>query len=132
MAELWRNHGLPADCNERSAVSLVQFGRNVSNPANGTYVWDYLANFRDWSQPFPNLYIIPQTMRYYRRQNVAGMYTQHQFSNFGDLSSLKLWLQAKLLWNPDADADALIATYLKAFGDAAYEPFKGWLRKAWK
>ena len=120
VAELWRNHGLPADCNERSAVSLVQFGRNVTNPANGTYVWDYLANFRDWSQPFPNLYIIPQTMRYYRRQNVAGMYTQHQFSNFGDLSSLKLWLQAKLLWNPDADADALIDTYLKAcYGPAA-------------
>ena len=48
------------------------------------------------------------------------MYTQHQFSNFGDLSSLKLWLQAKLLWNPDADADALIDTYLKAcYGPAA-------------
>ena len=40
------------------------------------------------------------------------------------VSHLKMWGSAKDGFS--------IATYLKAFGDAAYEPFKGWLRKAWK
>ena len=119
-AELWRNHGLPADCNERSEASLGQFCRNVTNPANGTYVWEYLANFTDWMIPFPNIYLMAQSTRYYRSLGVAGVSTQHQFSGLGDLSEMKLWLHAKLLWNPDADIDKLIDTYVKAnYGPAA-------------
>ena len=119
-AELWRNHCLPADCNERSDSSLAQFCRNVTNPANGTYVWEYLANFRDWMIPFPNVYIMAQSTRYYKRIGVRGVSTQHQFSGLGDLSEMKLWLHAKLLWNPDADPRALVRKYINAnYGPAA-------------
>ena len=119
-AELWRNHCLPADCNERSDSSLAQFCRNVTNPANGTYVWEYLANFRDWMIPFPNVYIMAQSTRYYKRIGVRGVSTQHQFSGLGDLSEMKLWLHAKLLWNPDADIRALVRKYINAnYGPAA-------------
>ncbi|MBQ6923506.1 MAG: DUF4838 domain-containing protein [Kiritimatiellae bacterium] len=119
-AELWRNHCLPADCNERSGASLGQFCRNVTNPANGTYVWEYLANFRDWMIPFPNVYIMAQSARYYKRLDVRGVTTQYQFSGLGDLSEMKLWLHAKLLWNPDADERALVRKYIRAnYGPAA-------------
>ncbi|MBQ6925773.1 MAG: DUF4838 domain-containing protein [Kiritimatiellae bacterium] len=119
-AELWRNHCLPADCNERSAWSLAQFCRNVTNPENVPYVWEYMANFRDWMIPFPNLRILAQSMRYYKRLGVRGLYTQYQYNGLGDLSELKLWLHAKLLWNPDADDEALIDAYVKAnYGPAA-------------
>ena len=112
-AELWRNHCLPADCNERSAYSLAQFCRNVA-PGNGTYVWEYLANFRDWMIPFPNSYIIAQSFRYYKRLNVRGVGTQMQFCGCGDLSEMKLYLHGKLAWNPDLDVEELITTYCKA------------------
>ncbi len=119
-AELWRNHCLPADCNERSDSSLAQYCRNVTNPENGTYVWEYLANFRDWMIPFPNVFIMAQSTRYYKRLDVRGVTTQYQFSGLGDLSEMKLWLHAKLLWNPDADINKLIDTYVKAnYGPAA-------------
>ena len=119
-AELWRNHCLPADCNERSASSLATFCQNVTNPKNGTYVWEYLANFRDWMIPYPNMYIMGGSMRYYKRLGIRGVSTQHQFSGLGDLSEMKLWLHAKLHWNPDADVDALIDKYCNAaFGPAA-------------
>ncbi len=119
-AELWRNHCLPADCNERSKYSLALFCDKVTNPKNGTYVWEYLANFSDWMIPFPNVYIMAASMRYYKRLGVTGVVTQHQFSGLGDLSEMKLWLHAKLQWNPDADIDKLIDTYCNAaFGPAA-------------
>ena len=119
-AELWRNHCLPADCNERSAWSLAQFCRNAEGNKNVPYVWEYMANFRDWMIPYPNLYIIGQSMRYYKRLGVRGLYTQYQYNGLGDLSELKLWLHAKLLWNPDVDCEALVDKYVKAnYGPAA-------------
>ena len=112
-AELWRNHGLPADCNERSDYSLGQVCR-LSAPGTHTYVWDYLANFRDWISPFPNFRIFAQTARYYKRIGVRGVTCQHQYAIAGDMSELKLWLYGKLLWNPDQDVDQLIDTYCNA------------------
>jgi hypothetical protein len=118
-AELWRNHGLPADCNERSDYSLAQVCR-LSAPGVHTYVWDYLANFRDFMIPFPNHRIFAQTARYYARIGVRGVSCQHQFCFAGDMSELKLWLYAKLLWNPDQDVEALIDTYCNAaYGNSA-------------
>ncbi len=118
-AELWRNHGLPADCNERSAYSLAQVCR-LSAPGVHTYVWDYFANFRDFMIPFPNHRIFAQTARYYARIGVRGVFCQHQFCFAGDMSELKLWLYAKLLWNPEQDVEQLIDTYCEAaYGNAA-------------
>ncbi len=124
-AELWRNHCLPADNNERSAFSLATFCGNVTNPKNGTYIWEYLANFSDWMIPYPNMYIMGGSMRYYKRLGVRGVSTQHQFSGLGDLSEMKLWVHAKLHWNPDYDVDKLINTYV----NAAYGPAAKYIRE---
>lgn len=120
LAELWRNHGLPADNNERSAVSLGNAAL-LSNPEHGPYIWDYLANFRDYVIPFPNHRIFAQTARYYKSLGVKGVSSQNQFSSIvGDMGEMNLWLFAKLLWNPDADIDALTRRYVNAtYGKAA-------------
>ena len=115
VAELWRNHGLSADCNERSADCLGEVAR-MSNEKNGPYIWDYYANFANYIQPFPNHRILAQTMRYYKRLGVKGVYSQHQWPIMGEMSEMKMYLFAKLLWNPDADINKLIKTYV----DAAY------------
>ena len=121
VAELWRNHGLPADCNERSAYSLGHLAR-LSRPDMGPYVWDYLANYRNYMLPFPNHRIFAQTVRYYRSCGVKGVLCQHQWTPYGNFSEMKMWLFAKLLWNPDADVDELIDTYVNAtYGRAAKE-----------
>lgn len=118
-AELWRNHGLPADCNERSKYSLAQVCK-LSAPGVHTYVWDYMANFRDFMLPFPNHKIFAQSARYYARIGVRGVFCQHQFPTAGDMTEMKLWIFSKLLWNPYQDIDKLIDTYCNAaYGPAA-------------
>ena len=121
VAELWRNHGLPADCNERSACGLGNVAR-MSAPQNGPYIWDYLANFGDYTIPYPNHRIFAQTARYYKRLGVKGARSQLAFTLLNEMGELKMWLYAKLLWNPDADVDQLISTYVKAaYGAGARE-----------
>ena len=115
VAELWRNHGLPDDCNERS-YSLLGAAAAMSAPGTGPYVWDYLANFGNYTIPFPQHRIFAQTARYYRDLGVRGVRAQHAFPLVGEMAELKMWLYAKLLWNPDQDVDALIAKWC----DAAY------------
>jgi hypothetical protein len=119
VAELWRNHGLPADCNERSADCLGEVAR-MSNEKNGPYIWDYYANFANYIQPFPNHRILAQTMRYYKSLGVKGVYSQHQWPIMGEMSEMKMYLFAKLLWNPEADVGKLIDAYVEAaYGKAA-------------
>lgn len=114
LAELWRNHGLPADNNECSAASLGNAAW-LSNDKHGPYIWDYLANFRDYIIPFPNHRIFAQTAQYYKKSGVKGVFSQNQFSSIvGDMALFNLWLYGKLLWNPDADVDELTERYVKA------------------
>ena len=128
VAELWRNHGLPVNLNERGAYSLGNLAR-MSNPKNGPYVWDYLANFRDYCLPFPNHRIFAQTARYYKACGVEGVSSQNQFSTIvGDMAAMNLWLFGKLLWNPDADIDALTDQYVyAAFGPRGGRAIKEYL-----
>lgn len=114
LAELWRNHGLPADNNERSAVSLGNAAR-LSNSTHGPYIWDYLANFADYVIPFPNHRIFSQTVRYYKSCGVKGVNSQNQFASIiGDMAQMNLWIYAKLLWNPDLNIDELTRKYVNA------------------
>ena len=123
-AELWRNHGLPADTNERSLYSLAQVAA-LSGDTCSPYVWDYLANFHDFEIPFPNHRIFGQTAKYYKRLGVRGVYTQLQFNTASDMGAMKHWLLSKLLWNPDYDVDELIETY----GRAAYGRAWRWVKE---
>jgi hypothetical protein len=120
VAELWRNHGLPANCNERSDIFFGRLAR-MSSEKNGLYVWDYLANFSDFCIPFPNHRIFGQTAKFYKESGVRGVFCQSQYATtIGDMGALNLWLFAKLLWNPDLDVDTLTATYVKAaYGNGA-------------
>lgn len=113
VAELWRNHGLPADCNERSEQCLGRICR-MASPRCGTYVWDYLANFNDFLIPFPNHTIFARTAKYYKDLNIRGVSPQMQFVYFGDLAEFNFWLFGKLTWNPDADLEELVDTYMNA------------------
>ncbi|MGI6099942.1 MAG: DUF4838 domain-containing protein [Kiritimatiellia bacterium] len=116
-AELWRNHCLSADNNERSERSLGQLTRITPN---AVYVWDYLANFSNYMIPFPNHNILGQTLRYYDRLGVKGVDSQTAFGIISDMSTLNFYLFGKLHWNPYLDERAITEKYVNAaYGDGA-------------
>jgi hypothetical protein len=72
-------------------------------------IWDYSTNFDNYISPFPSLFVMGKDMRFYVKNKTSGVFNHgdsHTF--FGDMSELKNWTVAKLLWNPGLDEDKLI------------------------
>ncbi len=74
------------------------------------YLWDYCTNFRNYLQPFPNLFTMAENIRAYRDLGIKGVLQQGNFSYGGGaaLDDLKAYVIARLLWNPDMDVHALV------------------------
>jgi len=85
------------------------------------YVWHYFTNFWQYQLPYPNLDELAADIPMYRRHGVVGMFLQGDIgpgytTEFGELKS---YLLAKLLWNPSADAGAIMREFLDAYYGAA-------------
>ena len=91
--------------------------------APNLFIWDYVANMRGAFTPHPNLGVFAPDVRTYVANHVRGVFFEgnHYCGNArGDFDELKVYLMAHLLWNPQADADALIDDFLHGYyGKAA-------------
>jgi len=92
------------------AEDLAAWGRICPR----VYVWDYVTNFANYALPFPNLGVLAANLRLFARNHVRGVFEQgaNPPGGGGEFAGLRAWVLARLLWNPDADADALIAEFL--------------------
>ena len=89
------------------------------------YIWDYTTNFANYLQPFPNLHVLAPNLRLFRDCGVLGVFEQGNYApgSTSAFAPLKIYLIAKLLWNPDADVDRLTAGFVNGYyGEAAAGP----------
>lgn len=96
--------------------------REWSAICKNLYIWDYTVNFANYPQPFPNLHVMQPNLRLFQAHGVTGVFEQGNFSpgSASAFAGLKTYLLAKLLWDPDADADALTQDFLHGvFGESA-------------
>lgn len=88
--------------------------------SNNIFVWDYGINFDGYLTPFPNFHILAPNIRTFRDNNVSMHFSQIASSRGGDFAEMRTWIVSKLMWNPDADADSLMNTFLNGYyGKAA-------------
>ena len=86
------------------------------------YIWDYVVNFHHYVMPFPNFGVLAANLRYFRRNNVTGVFEEGSTSLWGqtEFIGLKSWVLAKLLWNPDQDTQSLVEDFVSGYyGHAA-------------
>lgn len=79
------------------------------------YIWDYMTNFHAYLAPYPNLDALTGNLKFFARNHVKGVYAQGNYQSPGEFSELRAWLLAKLMWNPDADAKALLDDFLGGY-----------------
>ena len=93
------------------------------------YIWDYTTNYANYLLPFPNLPVLAENLRMFRRFGVRGVFEQGNFSlgSSSALGQLKIYLLSKLLWNPDENPDALIADFVRGYYGPAAEPMRGYI-----
>ncbi len=73
--------------------------------ARSVWVWHYGVNFWDYLAPNPNLNSLTDDIRYYAAHGVNGVMLQGNLQGSGsELSELRQYLTAQLLWDPTQDA----------------------------
>jgi hypothetical protein len=84
-------------------------------------VWDHVVDFGGYLQPTPNLYPIGRSIAWLATlPHVDGYFAEGDWrSRGGEFASLRVWLIARLLWTPTADARALVREYCDAYYGAA-------------
>ncbi len=79
------------------------------------FMWDYVVQFRNMVSPFPNLRVLQPNLQYFRDKGMKMMFQQGTGGNKSEFYEFRQYLIAKLLWNPDADVNALMDDFLKGY-----------------
>lgn len=90
--------------------------RSWSRVCKRLYVWDYTTNYAHYVLPHPNWFVLDENMRLFHAHNVRGVFEEGNCSSpGGELSEMKAWVLAKLMWNPSLDGRALIREFLRGY-----------------
>ncbi len=102
------------------SASFVQDVKDWCALTDNIFLWDYVINFRNLYSPFPNLRVLQPNLQFFRDQGIRTVFEQGLPNRFGEFAELRQYLLAKLMVDPDADADAIIDDFLAGFyGPAA-------------
>ena len=84
------------------------------------FLWDYVVQFRNFWDPFPNLHVLQSNLQFFRSKGAQMMFEQGTGpNNVSSWMDLRCYMIAKLLWDPDADIDAIMDDFYQGYyGDA--------------
>lgn len=113
------NRSMPLVDDPRSK-SFVKDMKDWSAISSNIFLWDYVVQFKNYLTPFPNFPVLQKNIQFFKDHGVSMMFQQGSNGNWSDLSELKQFLIAKLLWDTELDVDSLATGFINAYyGDAA-------------
>ena len=84
------------------------------------FVWNYGCNYDGFATPFPDYHVMQPNLQILRDNGVKMLLAGVVGVRGGDMPELRGYLISKLMWNPDADVDSLMTTFLRGYyGPAA-------------
>ncbi|ACQ81111.1 conserved hypothetical protein [Beutenbergia cavernae DSM 12333] len=80
-------------------------------------VWTYNTNFHDYLMPFPNYRPMFTSVAQLAERGIQGYFGQAAWDMGGgaELADLRMWVLARLLWDPEQDAAALVREFADGF-----------------
>jgi hypothetical protein len=101
-------------------ASFVKDIRDWTRLTNNILLWDYVVQFRNYCDPFPNLRVLQPNVRFFLQNRVPMIFEQGSGTSRSEFHELRGYLLAKLLWNPNENMDAVLKDFLNGFyGKAA-------------
>lgn len=95
--------------------------------AKDIIVWDYVIQFPNLVSPFPNLHVLKPNIEFFASHGVNAMFEQGNREVGGEFAALRAYMLAKLLWNPNENADTLMNDFLKGYYGAAALPLRQYI-----
>jgi len=88
-------------------------------------IYDYDQSMLVWRDiPNPSHMAFRQDVKHYAKAGILGINTESR--NAIGTTFLNLYLRGQLMWNPDVDADALLAEFYPTFYGPAAEPMRAY------
>ena len=79
------------------------------------HVWDYVANHTHLKLPHPNLRVLAPNIREYVDLGVTGVYAGVEQNPCIEVTELRSWMLAKLMWDPSLDGQELIEEFCQGY-----------------
>lgn len=93
------------------------------------WIWNYNTNFTAYDLPFPNLRSIGPNVRYFLSNKAKGVFMQANGNGTsGELSDLRNYLIARMLWNPHLDDQATIVEFVRLHYKGAAQPILDYIK----
>ena len=108
----------PIEVDPKSA-DFVKDIQDWGKIASDIIVWDYVIQFNNLLSPFPNLHVLKPNLQFFARHGVNAMFEQGNREVGGEFAELRSYMLAKLLWNPEANADTIMNDFLRGYYGAA-------------
>lgn len=89
--------------------------RDWANLTNDILIWDYNIQFTNFFAPFPNLFTIKPNIKFYTDHSVNALYMQANNEAAAEMAMLRAYLIYKLMWDPDADDQAIIDDFVNGY-----------------
>lgn len=97
------------------SVSFLKDITDWGKISKNIYLWDYTVNFSHHITPFPNLHTLQNNIQFFTQNGVNAHFQQTNASVGHEFSELKAYLIARLLWNPNINADSVMTDFLNGY-----------------
>jgi len=112
------NRSLPIPDDPRSESfrdDIINWGKLTDN----ILIWDYVVQFRNYVNPFPNFHVLQPNLQFFVDNNAFLMFQQGSGGSWSEFYELRSYLIAKVLWDPDVDLDKVMDDFIQGYyGDA--------------
>jgi len=116
------SHPLEKECTPETKA-FVRALKDWAKLTDRIYVWNYNINFSYPWQPHPNFNVLGPNARFFRDNNVKGVFEESGGSAMPKLTALghlRAYVMAKHLWKPDYDDARAVSEFLAGYyGPAA-------------
>jgi hypothetical protein len=86
------------------------------------FIWHYCGNRDHYLMPNPDLETFAPNSKFFADNKVAGVFVQGtHVGSMTEFVPLRMWLWSKVLWDPNADGNALIREFCKGYYGPAAE-----------
>ncbi len=104
------------------------FGRDMTDwgeVCNNISIWNYNTNFANYLLPCPNLRVIEPNIRHFVSNHARGIFMQAVTPTpAGELSDLRNYMTANLLWDPNRSGAKLMDEFLELHYGRAAAPIR--------
>ncbi|MEC5143695.1 DUF4838 domain-containing protein [Chitinophaga sp. 212800010-3] len=102
--------------------SAAAFRKNLADweaTTSNLFIWDYTTQFTNYLCPFPDYHHLQPNMQYFASHHVKGVFSQGSGETQSDMAAWNSYVQAYLLWQPNADIKKINDDFLKGYYGAA-------------